>query len=240
MRVGSTSDEEIARIIGEGGRRGEIYAGLKALRDKYANVIRTRFPNLPRRVSGYNLDQLLPENGFHVARALVGTEGTCVTVMEATTRLVHSPPARSLLVLGYSDAYLAADHVPQIMAHGPIGLEGFDRRLVENMRKKHLQLDNIALLPEGGGWLLVEFGGETRQEAEDRARVLAEELRRAMNAPSMKLCTNYRRRRGSGPCVKRAWEPLFLYLASLTAGRAGKTRLCHLRSWVVTCETCGS
>jgi len=189
MRVGSTSDEEIARIIGEGGRRGEIYAGLKALRDKYANVIRTRFPNLPRRVSGYNLDQLLPENGFHVARALVGTEGTCVTVLEATTRLVHSPPARSLLVLGYSDAYLAADHVPQIMAHGPIGLEGFDRRLVENMRKKHLQLDNIALLPEGGGWLLVEFGGETRQEAEDRARVLAEELRRAMNAPSMKLCT---------------------------------------------------
>src|SRR5205807_1463274 len=75
------------------------------------------------------------------------------------------------------------------MAHGPIGLEGFDRRLVENMRKKHLQLDNIALLPEGGGWLLVEFGGETRQEAEDRARVLAEELRRAMNAPSMKVCT---------------------------------------------------
>jgi FAD/FMN-containing dehydrogenase/Fe-S oxidoreductase len=189
MRVGSTSDEEIARIIGEGGRRGEIYAGLKALRDKYANVIRTRFPNLPRRVSGYNLDQLLPENGFHVARALVGTEGTCVTVLEAKTRLVHSPPARSLLVLGYTDAYLAADHVPQIMAHGPIGLEGFDRRLVENMRKKHLQLENIALLPEGGGWLLVEFGGETRQEAEDRARLLAEELRRAMNAPSMKLCT---------------------------------------------------
>src|SRR5437763_3223227 len=169
MRVGSTSDEEIARIIGEGGRRGEIYAGLKALRDKYANVIRTRFPNLPRRVSGYNLDQLLPENGFHVARALVGTEGTCVTVLEATARLVHSPPARSLLVLGYPDAFSAADHVMEVLAYRPIGLEGFDARLIDNMRKKHLQTANIALLPEGGGWLLVEFGSDSKQEADDRA-----------------------------------------------------------------------
>src|SRR5207237_2198504 len=122
MRVGSTSDEEIGRIIGEGGRRGEIYAGLKALRDKYANVIRTRFPNLPRRVSGYNLDQLLPENGFHVARALVGTEGTCVTVLEATTRLVHSPPARSLLVLGYPDVEAAGHRVVDIMAQRPLAV----------------------------------------------------------------------------------------------------------------------
>ena len=72
MRAGKTSDEELERIIREGSRRGEIYARLKALRDKYANLIRTRYPNIPRRVSGYGLDQLLPENGFHVARALVG------------------------------------------------------------------------------------------------------------------------------------------------------------------------
>ena len=64
-----------------------------------------RFPKIPRRVSGYNLDDLLPENGFHVARALVGTEGTCVTILEATLRLVPSPPARSLLVLGYPDVF---------------------------------------------------------------------------------------------------------------------------------------
>ena len=50
--------------------------------------MRAEFPDIPRRVSGYNLDQLLPENGFHVARALVGSEGTCVNVLEATVRLV--------------------------------------------------------------------------------------------------------------------------------------------------------
>src|SRR5438105_8899798 len=78
MQVGKTSDEELERIIAQGGRRGEIYAKLKALRDKYANLIRERYPKIPRRVSGYNLDQLLPENGFNVAGALVGTESTCV------------------------------------------------------------------------------------------------------------------------------------------------------------------
>ncbi len=198
MRVGSTSDEQLTQIIAEGGRRGEIYGKLKALRDRYADLIRARYPKIPRRVSGYSLEQLLPENGFNVARALVGTEGTCVTVLEATTRLVYSPPARSLLVLGYADGYSAADHVMEVLAHRPIGLEGFDRHLVENMRKKNLQPENIVLLPDGGGWLLVEFGGENQQEADDHARGLMEDLRGKENMPSMKLFTDLEE-------AKRVW-----------------------------------
>src|SRR5919205_1613146 len=76
MRVGPTSEEEFERIVARGGRKGEIYAQLKELRDRYADLIRERYPAIPRRVSGYNLDELLPEKGFNVARALVGTEGT--------------------------------------------------------------------------------------------------------------------------------------------------------------------
>jgi FAD/FMN-containing dehydrogenase/Fe-S oxidoreductase len=186
MRVGPTSEEELARIIAEGGRRGEIYAGLKALVDTYADQIRARFPDIPRRVSGYGLEQLLPENGFHVARALVGTEGTCVTVLEATVRLVGSPPARALVVLGYPDVYTAADQVPAIMAHAPIGLEGFDDRMIDAMKKKGLHPDDVRLLPDGGGWLLVEFGGETRQEAGDKARTLMDALTKGDHAPAMK------------------------------------------------------
>src|SRR5205823_10332843 len=82
LRVGATSEDEIARIVREGGRRGEIYSKLRALRDRYADLIRARYPKIPRRVSGYNLDDLLPERGFHVGRALVGTEGTCALVLE--------------------------------------------------------------------------------------------------------------------------------------------------------------
>jgi FAD/FMN-containing dehydrogenase/Fe-S oxidoreductase len=188
MRVGETSDAELARIIAEGGRRGAIYAALKELRDRYGETIRRGFPKIPRRVSGYNLEELLPENGFNVARALVGTEGTCVTVLEATVRLWPAPKARSVLVLGYPDVYVAADQVPAILESRPMALEGMDDRLVEAMRTKGMHLEHLRLLPEGGGWLLVEFGGQTKDEADAKALALTELLRRTRGPhPSMKL-----------------------------------------------------
>jgi FAD/FMN-containing dehydrogenase/Fe-S oxidoreductase len=187
LRVGRTSDEELEQIVRAGGRRGEIYAQLKALRDRYAGLIRAGYPKIPRRVSGYNLDELLPENGFHVARALVGSESTCVTVLEATLRLVHSPPARSLLVLGYPDVYAAGDHIPEIMEAGPVGCEGLDDRLIGYLHKKGMRSAEVAMLPPGNGWLLVEFGGEDKQDSDAQARRLMERLKRQSHPPSMKL-----------------------------------------------------
>ena len=170
MRVGATSEDELASIIREGGRRGEIYAGLKSIRDRYADLIRARFPKIARRVSGYNLDELLPERGFHVARSLVGSESTCVLVLEAKAKLVYSPPRRALLVAAYPSVYDAADDVPRVLGFGPIGLEGFDDLLVRDQKFKKMNPHGIALLPPGGGWLLVEFGGETFDEASEKAR----------------------------------------------------------------------
>jgi FAD/FMN-containing dehydrogenase/Fe-S oxidoreductase len=187
LRVGPTTEGELARIIAGGGRRGEIYDGLRTLRDRYADAIRQRFPDIPRRVSGYNLDELLPENGFNVARALVGTEGTCVVVLEATTRLVHSPPARSLLVLGYPDVFSAADAVPDVLSSGVIGLEGLDAQLVSDMRARGLAHRQIDQLPAGKGWLLAEFGGDTPQEADERACALMETLQGGTDPPAMTL-----------------------------------------------------
>src|SRR5438552_11473929 len=122
MRVGKTDAAALTQITAGSDRRSEIHTKLRALRDKYADLIRQRFPKIPRRVSGYNLDELLPENGFDVARALVGTEGTCVIVLEATLELIPNPRTRSLLVLGYPDIYHAGDHVPDIRKYKPIGL----------------------------------------------------------------------------------------------------------------------
>ena len=187
MRVGKTTDEQLDKIIGDGGRWGEIYAQLRVLRDKYADSIRSRYPNIPRRVSGYNLNYLLPENGFDVAKALVGSECTCVMVLEATVRLVHNPPARSLLVLGYEDVYSAADHVMGVLAHKPIGLEGLDDRLIKDMKALGLHPEDVALLPEGRGWLLVEFGGETKEEADAQAHDLMKEVGKTKKPPTMKL-----------------------------------------------------
>jgi FAD/FMN-containing dehydrogenase/Fe-S oxidoreductase len=187
MRVGPTSEEDLEKIIREGGRRGGIYRKLRDLRDRYADLIRERYPEIPRRVSGYNLDELLPEKGFNVARALVGSEGTLATILEATVRLVHSPPSRALLVLGYPSVFEAGDHVPQVLGHGPVGLEGIDDVLIQNMMKKGMHPEEIPLLPEGNGWLLVEFGGETTGESRDKARELMEALEQEENPPSMDL-----------------------------------------------------
>ena len=101
MRVGPTSDAEYEEIVRAGGRRGEIYSRLRALRDQYADLIRSRYPNIPRRVSGYSLDELLPQRGFNVAKSLVGAEGTCVMTLAAKVRLVDWPKKRTTLVLGY-------------------------------------------------------------------------------------------------------------------------------------------
>jgi len=199
MKVGETSSGELENIIRQGGRRGEIYGQLKGIAATYGDLIRKNFPRIPRRVSGYNLNYLLPENGFHVARALVGSEGTCATVLEATCRLVESPPARALLVVAYPDIYQCADHVPEIMEHRPVGLEGIDDLLVDYTRRKAIHSEGLSLLPEGCGWLLVEFGAQTALEAESQARSLMKRLGSHQSPPPMHLLTNPTQ-------ARRVWE----------------------------------
>ena len=176
LTAGPTSPDELARILAEPGPRADIYRALVALRDRYADEIRRKFPDIPRRVSGYNLPALLPENGFDLARALVGSEGTCAFLLEATVKLVASPPGRCVAAVGFEDIYAAADRVPSILPYGPIGLEGFDDGLVEAERRAGLYPDSLALLPPGRGWLLVELGGATARHAEESARRFAAEI----------------------------------------------------------------
>jgi FAD/FMN-containing dehydrogenase/Fe-S oxidoreductase len=178
MRVGPTSDEQLQEILRAGGRRAEIYRRLDALRRRYGDLVRARFPDIPRRVSGFALDQLLPENGFNVARALVGSEGTCVAILEAELDLVPSPPCRALVVIGFDSVYEAGDAVPRVLESKPIGLEGIDELLVQFMKEKHLREGALTLLPEGCGWLLAEFGGADEAEAAAKAHGLLQALGR--------------------------------------------------------------
>ena len=168
--VGPTSDGELERIIAAGGRQGEIYAALKQLRDTYADQIRAKFPQIKRRVSGFNLDQLLPENGFNVARALVGTEGTCAVTLQAKVRLVKSPAKRVIVVVGFTDIYTAADAVPHFMRCGPIAIEGLDRAIIRGLQARGLKKDEIAVLPAGDAWVVLEFGADTQDDAVHQAQ----------------------------------------------------------------------
>jgi FAD/FMN-containing dehydrogenase/Fe-S oxidoreductase len=162
-------DDEYAEVVARGDRVAELHRTLRRLRDDHADLIRERYPDIPRRVSGYNLDSLLPEHGFDVAGFLVGSEATLVTVLRAELELVPVVKARTLVVLGFPDVCTAADAVPAVVEHEPIALEGLDKYLIRDEQLKGMNHDALDELPDGTGFLMVQFGGEDADEADGRA-----------------------------------------------------------------------
>jgi FAD/FMN-containing dehydrogenase/Fe-S oxidoreductase len=175
LNAGWMDEESLANAIREGGAAGALFARLRALRDRYAGAIRSGYPKLPRRVSGYNLDELLPrEDGrFNLARVLVGSEGTLVTMLEATLQLIDDPPVHAAVVLGYHDVYAAADAVPSFLRFRPLALEGVDDVLYDHIQRKGGEhAEHLALLSGGRGWLCLDIGAAS----EDEVRRIAGEI----------------------------------------------------------------
>jgi FAD/FMN-containing dehydrogenase/Fe-S oxidoreductase len=193
------------------GRGEEIHRRLHGLVEKYAPLIRERYPRIPRRVSGYNLDELLPENDFHVSRALVGSESTLVTVLEATVTLIPSEPRRAVVVAAFSDVVRAAEEVPEILTHGPIALEGLDEVLVRRLIEKGTHAQSVRLLPEGRAWLFIELGarepGELRERAEALVRALPRANARAIFDPALQSDLWHMREAGLGATAFPKGEP---------------------------------
>ncbi|MDT9632869.1 FAD-binding protein [Pseudomonas sp. JV449] len=187
--VGPTDEATYQEHILAGGRRAEIVQGLKDLVDRYEDEIRQGFPKLKRRVSGYNLDQLLPENGFNIARALVGVEGTCATVLQAETLLVKNPTHRVLVVLGYEEIYYAADSVPQLLPLNPIAMEGLDDGIIGGLKERGMKLADIAELPVGNAWLMIEFGALSTEAAVAFAQRVVDIAPDLPGRPSVRLVT---------------------------------------------------
>jgi FAD/FMN-containing dehydrogenase/Fe-S oxidoreductase len=179
VAFGRTSDNVIALDILDGAcRRYEATRGLDAvpgLQELVAanlGLIRTEFGRFERQVSGYSLEHLLPEVGGNLARFLVGTEGTLATVLEATVQLVDVPHTRLMAAFGYTDMPAAADAVMPMLAHSPHAVEGLDARLVERIRASRGD-HAIPDLPPGAGWMFVEVGGASQEEAEETMAALA-------------------------------------------------------------------
>lgn len=185
LTLSANTQVEIESAIQAGGRRGEIYAKLAGLRDQHADRIRAGYPQIPRRVSGYNMDELLPEKCFHLARALVGSEGTCAVVLEATLRLIHSPQHRTLVALGFPDVFIAADHVTDVLPFKPIGLEGLEGSIVDGL--KRIKHPDVHLLPEGNGFLLAEFGSDDPAESNSLAQRLVAAMQRLPTSPTARI-----------------------------------------------------
>lgn len=200
-------------VAGAGDPDFTAVPGLKELVRENLALIRTQFGRFGRQVSGYSLEHLLPENGSDLAKALVGTEGTCVTVLGATLRLVPLPQKPTLVVLGYPDMPSAADDVPALLAVGsqaagdaPLAIEGLDARLVDVVRKAH-GADAVPPLPEGAGWLMIEVAGATQEEALRNAE--------AVVAASSAIASQIH---AAGPAATKMWQ-----IRADGAGLAGRT-----------------
>jgi FAD/FMN-containing dehydrogenase/Fe-S oxidoreductase len=186
LRYGRTADNVVdldvitgtgtrftARRYGRGGMPGTgpeaaLLETVQGLIGERLGLVRTEFGRFVRQVSGYSLEHLLPENGTDLASFLVGTEGTLALTLRATVRLVETPRATALAVLGYADMATAAEAVPAILPHSPVALEGLDSRLVEVVRSRRGPAA-VPDLPRGGGWLFAETAGSTPAEASDAA-----------------------------------------------------------------------
>ncbi|GAA4553912.1 FAD-binding and (Fe-S)-binding domain-containing protein [Amycolatopsis samaneae] len=180
MTVGATTPSEVDERVARPGTEGRVYRELRALVRENLGLLRTELSTWPRRVSGYGLEHLLPENGFDLAKALVGSEGTCVTVLGATVGLAELPKHRVLAVLGFPSDFAAADAVPAILPWSPLTVEGVDAGLVAL-----LEPGRADGLPPGDAWLFVEMSGDEPGEAAERARALAADLGGALTGAAV-------------------------------------------------------
>jgi len=174
LTVGQTTDAALAAYMKRNDRTGEIFRDLKSLSDNYGDLVREKYPSIKRRVSGFNLDQLLPENGFNLARALVGSEGTCVSILGARVRLIENPAVKQLLVLGFKDIFDAGDVVRDILPFKPIAMEGIDWTIVGGLQARGLRQREIALLPEGRAWIMMELAADNQSTLDTKVNAFAE------------------------------------------------------------------
>ncbi|MGU3497252.1 FAD-binding and (Fe-S)-binding domain-containing protein [Mycobacterium sp. C31M] len=154
--------------LGSGRPVSPLLDELEALTRTGLGTIRTQFGRFGRQVSGYALENLLPEHKFDVSRLIAGSEGTLAVLTEATVRLVEEPAHRMLVVLGYPDIAAAGDATPAILEHHPTACEGIDSRIVDIVRERK-GVAAVPPLPDGGAWVFIEVVGDTLAQARDRA-----------------------------------------------------------------------
>ncbi|MGW2328299.1 FAD-binding and (Fe-S)-binding domain-containing protein [Streptomyces sp. NPDC001700] len=188
VRLGEMTQDEIDEAIAAGDDRGQLIASLYGLAQRNLAVLRTELGRFPRQVSGYGLEHLLPERRFHLARALVGSEGTLAVVLSATVRLLPRPPARALVVLGYEDACAAADAVPALLEHPLLALEGLDQALTDVVTRPATRAA-IDTLPAAKAWLFAELGG-MEGELPARARALVTAAERTAGLTGSEIITD--------------------------------------------------
>jgi len=175
---GEVTSEVFRRKMQAPGLEGQIYREIARIREQYTDEIRTRYPKHWRRVCGYNLDELVKDRPLNMARLVVGSEGTLLTVVEAKVRLVPRPRKTALDVVHYRDIQEALESSQAILETGPYAVELTDKMILDLARENIEQSQRMGFVQgDPAAILIVEYAGGS--DAEVKAKVEALEARRA-------------------------------------------------------------
>jgi len=182
---GEVTPDEFAAKCRAPGLEGQIYRQIARIRDTYADEIRSKYPPHWRRVSGYNLNELVPAVGrrhatngtLNVARLIVGSEGTFVGVVEAKMRLIRRPKKTAVEVIHYREIQEALESSSAILETGPYAVELTDKMILDLARNNIEQSQRMGFVQgDPGAIMIVEYAGET--DAEVRAKMDGLDARR--------------------------------------------------------------
>ncbi len=186
LKLEGLDDTAFANLCAGTGRAAELHRTVSRIVGEHESEIRARFPRILRRVSGYNLDELVPGLAvrplgwpaepwqFNLARLIVGSEGTLAVVRGARLRLVKRPAFQGLVVLSFSSIPAALERLQDILETGPISVEMLDRTILDLAAAQPgmaSALDFTAGRPEAV--LAAQFYAETESELRDRTEDLA-------------------------------------------------------------------
>jgi len=157
--------DELERILDTPGIEGDLYRGVRDLAHEHAEEIAARYPDIRRRVSGYNLDAFVDSSSMDLCQMVVGSEGTLAIVVEATMRLAPIPPVKGVVALHYPSVVAACHAVPDALAHNPSAVELVDRTIIERCRAS-IGYASLVEFVQGdpGALLLIEVDGDIAAE----------------------------------------------------------------------------
>ncbi len=179
-RFGETSSEALQSRARGGELLGRIYRDLTEIGNANRGEVRRRYPKIMRRVSGYNLDELDRDGGFNMARFVVGSEGTLVTITEAKLRVVPIPARKGLAVIHFHDLLESLEATVVALDIEPAAVELIGSMILRQARS-NIEYSRMMDFVEGDpeALLIVEVTGDSEAEVEAGLERLEARMRSA-------------------------------------------------------------
>lgn len=177
ITYGQLSADEWATKSEELSFEGRLYQEIHRIKETYAEEIKNNFPDLPRRASGYNLNELLKQEGINLSKIITGSEGTLGIATKMKVRIARKPQNLGLCILHFHDFDSGLQHIEKMLAFSPVALEMIDDKIIEAGKASPSMRQKLDWLHENPKMILAaEFDGATLEETKAKLKVFEETM----------------------------------------------------------------